>query len=160
MEESSVASSSARPADEQLCIKRIAAAAACLAWQLLCALQVRHLPDVRVLIDFGPHGVTCFPGSRMELLVEVTPRSYGIICTLLMLDFGEHSFYCIHCKCTMRTQGIEYCMPLAVGPGGETVCHSDLHAVPCGALICRSNSACYLQCVGHILHSFSACYPA
>ena len=25
----------------------------------------------------------------MEVEVEVTPRSFGIICTLLMLDFGE-----------------------------------------------------------------------
>jgi hypothetical protein len=57
-------------------------------------MQVRHLPDVRVLTNFGPDGVTFFPGSRMEVEVEVTPRSYGIICTLLMLDFGEHLVAC------------------------------------------------------------------
>lgn len=51
--------------------------------------QVRNLPDVRVLSDFGPSGVSLPPGHSAEVLVEVTPRNYGIICTLLMLDFGE-----------------------------------------------------------------------
>lgn len=50
--------------------------------------QVRNVPDVQVLTDVQ-HGVSLPPGSRLELQVEVKPRSYGIICTLLMLDFGE-----------------------------------------------------------------------
>jgi hypothetical protein len=41
-----------------------------------------------VLTDFGD-GITLYPGYQTEVQVEVTPRSYGIICTLLMLDFGE-----------------------------------------------------------------------
>jgi hypothetical protein len=51
-------------------------------------MQVRSLPDVRVLTAFGTYGVSLAPGQRVEVQVEVTPRSYGIICTMLMLDFG------------------------------------------------------------------------
>jgi hypothetical protein len=54
-----------------------------------CGLQVRSLPDVRVLTDFGAFGVALHPGHELEVQVEVKPRSYGIICTLIMLDFGE-----------------------------------------------------------------------
>lgn len=52
-------------------------------------MQVRSLPDVKVLTDFGAYGVNLPPGDELEVQVEVTPRSYGIICTLLVLDFGE-----------------------------------------------------------------------
>lgn len=50
---------------------------------------MRTLPDVKVLTDFGAYGVLISPGSRYEVEVEVTPSSCGIICTLLMLDFGK-----------------------------------------------------------------------
>jgi hypothetical protein len=56
---------------------------------LMLFFQVRTLSDVKVLTDFGACGVLISPGSRFELEVEVTPSNYGIICTLLMLDFGE-----------------------------------------------------------------------
>jgi hypothetical protein len=52
-------------------------------------MQVRTLPDVRVLSEFGAHGVSLPPGHLLEVQVEATPRSYGFICTLIMLDFGE-----------------------------------------------------------------------
>lgn len=52
-------------------------------------MQVRSVPGVKVLSHFGPGGVSVPPGHRAEVLVEVTPLNYGIICTLLMLDFGE-----------------------------------------------------------------------
>jgi len=57
-------------------------------WLVLLLLQVRTLPDVRVVTDVHG-GVSLPPGSRFEVEVEVQPASYGIICTLVMLDFGR-----------------------------------------------------------------------
>lgn len=57
-------------------------------------MQVRTLPDVQVLSDFGAYGVSLPPGHRLEVQVQVTPCSYGIICTLLVLDFGEWVGWC------------------------------------------------------------------
>ncbi len=58
-------------------------------------MQVRNLPDVMVLNEFGDHGVSIAPGQQLAVQVLVTPRSYGIICTLLMLDFGKLCVCCI-----------------------------------------------------------------
>lgn len=52
-------------------------------------LQVRTLPDVQMLTDFSADGVPLPPGAQLNLEVEVTPRNHGIICTLIMLDFGK-----------------------------------------------------------------------
>jgi hypothetical protein len=84
-------------------------------------MQVRSLPDVKVLTDFGAYGVGLPPNHQLEVQVEVTPRSYGIICTLLMLDFGKcrrDLVVCMYYLCGQYTVwGSRYPLRWGLNPG-------------------------------------------
>jgi len=41
------------------------------------------------VLDLEPEGLWLPPGSAITVPVEVTPRYYGILCTLLIFDFGR-----------------------------------------------------------------------
>lgn len=49
---------------------------------------MRPLPDVQVLTDLGAYGINIPAGHQLEVQVLVKPRSFGLICTLMVFDFG------------------------------------------------------------------------
>lgn len=55
-----------------------------------CLLQVRPLKEVSVLIDIPPGGWLLHPGTKLDIHIEVAPKTCGILCTLLILDFGGY----------------------------------------------------------------------
>eukprot|EP00775_Hariotina_reticulata_P012972 gene12972-13101_t len=56
---------------------------------LLRVHQVRPLPGVTVGQNLEPEGLTLPPGSVEKVLVEVQPAYPGILCTLIIFDFGR-----------------------------------------------------------------------
>jgi hypothetical protein len=58
--------------------------------QLLSISQLRQLSEVVLVNDAELEGAQLQPREQLVLQLKVVPQHMGILCTLLMFDFGEH----------------------------------------------------------------------